>query len=160
MCQAGRSSSASASPCRSLRSSSSGSTCAGEASGSGSAGKRRPASHLRSVCHDMFFLPLPAEEKVLRAVLVYAFLVIALRLVGKRELGQFNTLDLIVLLLVANAVQNGIIGAENSVTGAFIGAATLFVVNEAVNRVTYVFPGVSRLLEGNPTFLIEKGKPV
>jgi uncharacterized membrane protein YcaP (DUF421 family) len=108
----------------------------------------------------MFFLPLPAEEKVLRAVLVYAFLVIALRLVGKRELGQFNTLDLIVLLLVANAVQNGIIGAENSVTGAFIGAATLFVVNEAVNRVTYVFPGVSRLLEGNPTFLIEKGKPV
>jgi uncharacterized membrane protein YcaP (DUF421 family) len=108
----------------------------------------------------MFFLPLPAGEKVLRAVLVYAFLVLALRLVGKRELGQFNTLDLVVLLLVANAVQNGIIGAENSVTGAFIGAATLFVVNEGVNRLTYISPRVSQLLEGEPSVLIEDGKPV
>jgi uncharacterized membrane protein YcaP (DUF421 family) len=112
------------------------------------------------VWHDIFFLPLPAGEKVLRAVLVYAFLVIALRVVGKRELGQFNTLDLVVLLLVANAVQNGIIGADNSITGAFIGAATLFVVNEAVNRLTYVFPGIAHLLEGDPTALIENGKPV
>jgi uncharacterized membrane protein YcaP (DUF421 family) len=112
------------------------------------------------VWHDIFFLPLPAGEKALRAVIIYAFLVVALRLVGKRELGQFNTLDLVVLLLVANAVQNGIIGSDNSVTGAFIGAATLFVVNEAVNRLTYVFPGFSRLLEGDPTLLIEDGKPI
>jgi uncharacterized membrane protein YcaP (DUF421 family) len=112
------------------------------------------------VWHDLFFLPLPAGEKVLRAVLIYALLVVALRVVGKRELGQFNTLDLIVLLLVANAVQNGIIGSDNSVTGAFIGAATLFVVNESLNRLTYVFPGIARVVEGSPTVLIENGKPV
>jgi uncharacterized membrane protein YcaP (DUF421 family) len=112
------------------------------------------------VWDDLFSLPLPAEEKILRAVLVYAFLVVVLRVIGKRELGQFNTLDLVVLLLVANAVQNGIIGADNSVTGAFIGAATLFVVNEALNRLTYAIPAVSSLVEGQPTVLIEAGKPV
>jgi uncharacterized membrane protein YcaP (DUF421 family) len=112
------------------------------------------------VWHDIFFLPLPAGEKVLRAVLIYAFLVLALRIVGKRELGQFNTLDLVVLLLVANAVQNGIIGSDNSVTGAVIGAATLFVVNESLNRLTYAFPGIAGLVEGSPTVLIDDGKPV
>jgi len=112
------------------------------------------------VWDSLFSLPIPAEEKILRAVLVYAFLVVVLRVVGKRELGQFNTLDLVVLLLVANAVQNGIIGADNSVTGAFIGAATLFGVNELLNRFTYVFPGLSRLVEGEPTVLITGGKPV
>jgi uncharacterized membrane protein YcaP (DUF421 family) len=109
---------------------------------------------------DLFLLPVPAGEKVLRAALVYAFLVVALRVVGKRELGQFNTLDLVVLLLVANAVQNGIIGADNSVTGAFIGAGTLFVVNEALNRLTFVSPWAERLIEGAPSYLIEHGTPV
>ena len=110
--------------------------------------------------HDIFSLPLPAEEKVLRAVLVYAFLVLALRVIGKRELGQFNTLDLVVLLLVANAVQNGIIGTDNSVSGAFIGAATLFVVNETLNRITLLFPWAERLLEGEPAVLVQNGKPI
>ena len=108
----------------------------------------------------MFHLGIPASEKIIRSVLVYAFLVVALRVVGKRELGQANTLDLVVLLLVANAVQNGIIGNDLSVTGAVIGATTLFLVNEALNRATYAVPWVSRALEGDPTILIEKGKPV
>jgi uncharacterized membrane protein YcaP (DUF421 family) len=99
-------------------------------------------------------------EKILRSILVYVFLIAALRIVGKRELGQANTLDLIVLLLVANAVQNGIIGNDLSVTGAVLGAATLFLVNEAFARTTAVWPFVSRLLEGEPTMLIESGKPV
>ena len=108
----------------------------------------------------MFHLDLPVAEKVIRSVLIYVFLVVALRVVGKRELGQANTLDLVVLLLVANAVQNGIIGNDLSVTGAFIGAATLFFVNEALNRTSYAIPWVSRALEGEPTVLIENGKPV
>jgi uncharacterized membrane protein YcaP (DUF421 family) len=112
------------------------------------------------VWEDIWHLQVSAGEKVVRALLVYAFLVLALRLVGKRELGQSNTLDLVVLLLVANAVQNGIIGADNSVTGAFLGAAVLFVVNELVNRTTYTFPWVERALEGEPAVLIENGKPV
>jgi len=110
--------------------------------------------------HAIFHLPVGVAEKVIRSLLVYGFLVAALRVVGKRELGQTNTLDLVVLLLVANAVQNGIIGNDVSVTGAAIGAATLFVVNEAFNRLTYASPVASELLEGEPTVLIEHGKPV
>ena len=110
--------------------------------------------------HSIFHLDLSVGEKILRSILVYVFLVVALRVVGKRELGQANTLDLVVLLLVANAVQNGIIGNDVSVTGALVGAATLFVINETLNRTTYALPWVSRALEGEPTPLIENGKPV
>ena len=74
----------------------------------------------------MFDLHLNLGEKVIRAVVIYLFLVIALRLVGKRELTQLNTLDFVVLLAVANAVQNGLIGEDNSVTGAVAGATVLF----------------------------------
>ena len=68
--------------------------------------------------HDMFALPVPVAEKILRALFVYLFLVIALRLAGKRELAQLSTFDFVVLLSVANAVQNGIIGNDDSITGA------------------------------------------
>lgn len=109
---------------------------------------------------DLFDLHLSVGEKILRALLIYLFLVIALRIVGKRELGQTNTLDLVVLLLVANAVQNGIIGNDNTVTGAVIGAATLFAINEVFSRAAYGWPLVSRLLEGNPSILIQQGRPL
>lgn len=110
--------------------------------------------------HDLFSLQLTLGEKVLRALLIYAFLILALRVVGKRELGQANTLDLAVLLLVANAVQNGIIGNDVTVTGAVLGAATLFAINELVTRTSYAFPILSRLLEGEPSTLIADGQPV
>jgi uncharacterized membrane protein YcaP (DUF421 family) len=109
---------------------------------------------------DIFDLQVSAGEKVLRAVLIYLFLIAILRIVGKRELGQANTLDLVVLLLVANAVQNGIIGDDISVTGAVIGAVTLFAVNELVSRTTYAFPWAARALEGDPMLLISQGKPI
>jgi uncharacterized membrane protein YcaP (DUF421 family) len=108
----------------------------------------------------IFDLQVSVGEKVLRAVLIYVFLIVALRVVGKRELGQANTLDLVVLLLVANAVQNGIIGNDISVTGAVIGAVTLFGINELFNRAAYGSSFVSRLFEGSPSVLIQKGKPV
>src|SRR5581483_11744817 len=107
----------------------------------------------------IFHLDLSVAEKVVRSILVYLFLVVALRVVGKRELGQTNTLDLVVLLLIANAVQNGIIGNDVSVTGAVIGAATLFVVNEGLNRSSYKLPWMARVLEGEPSYLVRKGKP-
>jgi len=109
---------------------------------------------------DIFDLQVSAGEKVLRAILIYLFLIAVLRIVGKRELGQANTLDLVVLLLVANAVQNGIIGNDVSVTGAVIGALTLFALNEVVTRTTYAFPWASRAVEGEPTLLISHGQPV
>src|SRR3979409_901594 len=87
--------------------------------------------------HDMFFLGLPIAEKILRPVIVYAFLILGLRLAGKRELAQLNPVDLIVLLTLSNTVQNAIIGEDNSVTGGLIGAATLLIVNHVVVRYLY-----------------------
>ena len=107
--------------------------------------------------HAIWHLDLSVAEKIVRAILIYAFLIVAMRIVGKRELGQMNTLDLVVLLLVANAVQNGIIGNDVSVTGAFIGAAALFIFNETANRLGYVVPWAAKLVEGDPTYLIRKG---
>jgi uncharacterized membrane protein YcaP (DUF421 family) len=117
-------------------------------------------SHIEYVWHDIFTIQISVGDKILRSVLIYVFLIAMLRIVGKRELGQANTLDLVVLLLVANAVQNGIIGNDLSVTGAVIGAATLFVINELFSRATYLSPFASRLLEGEPTQLIEDGQLV
>ena len=105
-----------------------------------------------------FHLGESAGEKGLRTALVYVFLVAALRFAGKRELGQTNTLDLVVLLLGANAVQNGIIGNDVSITGAVLGGALLFVLNALFTRAVYRFPAFAALVEGEPTELIEDGK--
>ena len=78
---------------------------------------------------NMFHLGLPVAEKILRPVIVYAFLIAGLRLAGKREVAQLNPFDLVVLLTISNTVQNAIIGDDNSITGGIIGAATLLVVN-------------------------------
>src|SRR5215831_3812777 len=107
---------------------------------------------------DMFHLGLPLLEKVLRPVLVYAFLVVGLRLAGKRELAQLNPFDLIVLLTLSNTVQNAIIGNDNSLTGGIIGAVTLLAVNYVVVRIAYDHQGLDKLLEGSPDELIVDGK--
>src|SRR5512138_4004367 len=83
---------------------------------------------------DMFVLGLPLAEKILRPIVVYAFLVVSLRLAGKRELAQLNPFDLVVLLTLSNTVQNAIIGNDNSVTGGIVGASTLLIVNYIVAR--------------------------
>lgn len=107
---------------------------------------------------DMFVLALPVAEKILRPVVVYFFLVVGLRLAGKRELAQLNPFDLVVLLTLSNTVQNAIIGEDNSVTGGIIGAATLLLVNYLVVRFLYRHEKLDRVVEGNPTVLIENGK--
>jgi uncharacterized membrane protein YcaP (DUF421 family) len=108
----------------------------------------------------MFHLGLPVLEKILRPILVYAFLVVGLRLAGKRELAQLNPFDLIVLLTLSNTVQNAIIGEDNSVTGGLIGAAALLAVNYAVVRFLYTHEGFERLVEGDPDVLVEAGRVV
>jgi uncharacterized membrane protein YcaP (DUF421 family) len=97
-------------------------------------------------------------EKVLRPVLVYLFLVVGLRLAGKRELAQLNAFDLVVLLTLANTVQNAIIGADNSVVGGVIGAATLLLFNYVVVRFVFSHPRIERLIEGDADVLIRGGK--
>jgi len=107
--------------------------------------------------HDMFFLSLPVAEKILRPIVVYLFLIVGLRLAGKRELAQLNPFDLVVLLTLSNTVQNAIIGDDNSVTGGVIGAATLLAVNHWVVRYLYRHERIDRLVEGDPDVLIDKG---
>src|ERR1700759_1236711 len=96
-------------------------------------------------------------EKIIRPVLVYVFLIVGLRLAGKRELAQLNPFDLVVLLTLSNTVQNAIIGNDNSVTGGIIGATTLLVMNYIVVRFLYFHEGLDRLIEGEPEVLIDKG---
>ena len=110
--------------------------------------------------HAIFDLGLTVGEKAIRAVLIYLFLLFALRVLGKRELAQQNTLDFLVLLLVANAVQNGIIGNDNSVTGAVVGAIVLFAMHRSLGGLAFRYPWADRLLEGTPSYLIKDGRPV
>ncbi len=107
--------------------------------------------------HDMFALGLPVAEKILRPIFVYVFLVAGLRLAGKRELAQLNPFDLVVLLTLSNAVQNAIIGDDNSITGGVIGAGTLLLVNHFVVRYLYRHERLDRLIEGDADLLIENG---
>jgi uncharacterized membrane protein YcaP (DUF421 family) len=106
---------------------------------------------------DMFVLAIPVAEKMLRPVIVYAFLVLGLRLAGKRELAQLNPFDLVVLLTLSNTVQNAIIGDDNSVTGGIIGAATLLLLNYLVLRFLFRHEKLDELIEGEATVLIENG---
>jgi uncharacterized membrane protein YcaP (DUF421 family) len=113
---------------------------------------------LSTTMHDMFWLGLPLAEKILRPVAVYAFLVVSLRLAGKRELAQLNPFDLVVLLTISNTVQNAIIGDDNSVTGGVIGGATLLLLNHFVVRALYGHKKLDELLEGDSDVLIENGE--
>jgi len=81
----------------------------------------------------MFQMPLPVLEKILRPIIVYLFLVIFLRIFGKRELAQLNPFDLVVLLSLSNTVQNAIIGNDNSVTGGMIGTKTVLIKHGVVD---------------------------
>jgi len=107
---------------------------------------------------DMFVLAVPLLEKILRPIFVYAFLVISLRLSGKRELVQLNPFDLVVLLTLSNTVQNAIIGDDNTVTGGVIGATSLLVINYLVVRFLYKHRSLDQLVEGKADILIEDGK--
>ncbi|HEU0184126.1 MAG TPA: YetF domain-containing protein [Blastocatellia bacterium] len=106
---------------------------------------------------DMFSLTPPVAEKVLRALIVYLFLVALLRVFGKRELAQLNPFDLVVLLSLSNTVQNAIIGDDNSVTGGLIGAMALMGANYLLVRFIFRHRRLDQMLEGRPTTLIEGG---
>ena len=113
---------------------------------------------MHDVWNHMFVLGLPLLEKILRPVIVYIFLIIGLRLSGKRELAQLNPFDLIVLLTLSNTVQNAIIGDDNTVIGGLIGATSLLAINYLVVRFLYDHRKIDQLVEGSPDVLIEEGK--
>jgi uncharacterized membrane protein YcaP (DUF421 family) len=97
-------------------------------------------------------------EKVLRAAVVYLFLLIAFRLTGKRQVGQMTTFDLVVVLVISNVLQNAMIGADNSVAGGILGAAVILIVNFIIAEIAVRSRRAERILEPEPTVLIVNGK--
>jgi uncharacterized membrane protein YcaP (DUF421 family) len=99
-------------------------------------------------------------EKIIRAAAVYFFLLIVMRVTGKRQLGQMSSFDVVVLLMISNIVQNAMIGNDNSVTGGFIGAATILGLNYALARLALSNKTIERIIEGSPTVLVHNGKVI
>jgi len=106
----------------------------------------------------MFHLGPSILEKILRPIVVYLFLVVLLRIFGKRELAQLNPFDLIVLLSLSNTLQNAMIGADNSVTGGLIGAFSLCGINYLVVRFLFKHHRLDQWIEGKPAVFIKDGK--
>jgi len=108
----------------------------------------------------VFALGIPAVHIVIRTALVYLAVYIGLRLTGKRELGQMTVFDLVVIILIANAVQNAMVGPDTSITGGIIAAFVLLAINAVVSRVRLRSRRWETLLEGTPTVLIQNGQLV
>lgn len=113
---------------------------------------------LQTMSHNMFHLPLPWLEKIVRPCIVYLVLIVFLRIFGKRELAQLNPFDLVVLLSLSNTVQNAIIGDDNSVTGGVVGAFSLLAINWILMKLLYKSPRITEALEGDRTWLIKGGE--
>ena len=97
-------------------------------------------------------------ELVLRGVVVYAFLLVLLRLTGKRQVGQLAPFDLVLLLVLSNAVQNSMNGGDNSITGGLITATTLVGLNWLVGWATFRSKRLEELIEGRPIILVHDGR--
>ena len=108
--------------------------------------------------YELFHLSAPWWHFVLRACVIYVLVMVLVRLSGKRAVGQFTPFDLVLLILIGNAVQNGINGGDNSLTGAAIMATTLIVLNYVVAWQTSRSRTVERWVEGEPVVLARDGK--
>ena len=96
-------------------------------------------------------------EIALRAAIVYVVVLIGIRLTGKREVGQMTPFDLVLLLLISNAVQNAMTGPDTSVTGGLVAALTLLILNVILSRLVFRNRGFRRTVEGTPTLLVHSG---
>ncbi len=97
-------------------------------------------------------------EFVARAVIVYLFLLVLLRLTGKRQVGQLAPFDLVLLLVLSNAVQNSMNGGDNSVTGGIVLSCTLVGINWLAGWLTYRSKTIEGLIEGRPVILVHDGR--
>ena len=101
----------------------------------------------------------PYVEIIVRSVAVYFFMVIALRIFGKKELSQLNTTDVILILLISNSVQNAMVGPDTSLGGGLTAAAALFIVNFSLKKILFKYKKLGKLLQDKPEILIHNGKP-
>ena len=109
----------------------------------------------------MFNLDLPTAMGItIRTLAVYLVVLVGLRLSGKREIGQMTVFDLVVLLLIANAVQNAMVGPDTSLTGGILAAVILLLVNALIARLSLRWLRLRRWVEGTPTLLVFHGKVI
>jgi uncharacterized membrane protein YcaP (DUF421 family) len=108
----------------------------------------------------MWIFDLSLLEVVLRTIIIYVVVLVGIRLTGKREVGQMASFDLVLLLLLANAVQNAMTGPDTSITGGFVAAGTLLVFNAIITRLSSRSHVLRTALEGTPTVLIQKGEMI
>ena len=92
------------------------------------------------------------------SVAVYLFIIIAIRLFGKKELAQLSIIDLTFILLISNSVQNAMVGSDSSLTGGLVAASSLFIVNYLFKYLLYRFPKLSKVVQGADIMLIYKGQ--
>ena len=95
---------------------------------------------------------------IFSTLVIYVFIVVAIRLFGKKELAQLSVVDMVFILLISNAVQNAMVGPDSTLSGGLIAATTLFVMNYIFKSLQYRFPKFGRMIEGDATMLIYKGK--
>ena len=106
----------------------------------------------------MWEMNVPWWEFVVRGVVVYIFLLVFLRLTGKRQTGQYAPFDLVLLLILSNAVQNSMNAGDNSLVGGLMSASTLLVCHAGLSHLTYRFRKLERLIDGRPRVLVQDGK--
>jgi uncharacterized membrane protein YcaP (DUF421 family) len=95
---------------------------------------------------------------ILSSVAVYLFIILAIRVFGKKELAQLSVFDLVFILLISNAVQNAMVGSDSTLLGGLVAAASLFLVNNAIKRLQYRFPIFGKAIQGEALMLVFKGK--
>ncbi|MBH1963195.1 MAG: DUF421 domain-containing protein [Comamonadaceae bacterium] len=106
----------------------------------------------------MFQLSVPWWEFIIRGIVVYAFLLFFLRLTGRRQTGQYAPFDLILLLILSNAVQNSMNAGDNSLMGGLISALTLIGCHLLLAQLGWRFPRIGRWIDGKPKVLIHAGQ--
>ena len=106
----------------------------------------------------MWTMTVPWWELIVRSLIVYVFLLVLIRLTGKRQVGQLAPFDLILLLVLSNAVQNAMNGGDNSVQGGLISAVTLVSLNYGIGYATFRNKRLEAIVEGRPQLLIHNGK--
>ncbi|MBS0406255.1 MAG: DUF421 domain-containing protein [Proteobacteria bacterium] len=106
----------------------------------------------------MFQLSVPWWEFIVRGIVVYLFLLVFLRLTGRRQIGQYDPFDLILLLILSNAVQNSMNAGDNSLIGGLISALTLIGCHVVMSRLAWASPRLARWLDGTPRVLIRGGQ--
>ena len=112
----------------------------------------------RKKMKELFSTSFPYWHFIIRAIIVFVFVLIMLRLGGKRQIGQMGTGEFVAILLISNAVQNSMNGGDNSITGGMILSIVIISLSVFVAYITYKSKKIENIIQGSPTLLIHKGR--